>query len=65
MMHENNRKSIENWKAKDYANAYWDYQNNWMFVRNWINSFMPEEIADIGEADEFLQICKNFHELGF
>lgn len=42
MMHENNRKAIENWKAKDYANAYRDYQNNWMFLKNWISSFMPE-----------------------
>ena len=65
MMHENNRKAIENWKAEDYANAYRDYQNNWMLVKNWISSFMPEEIADIEEEDEFYKICKNFHELGF
>ena len=65
MMHENNRKAIENWKAKDYANAYRDYQNNWMFVKNWISSFMPEEITDIEEEYDFYKICKNFHGLGF
>lgn len=64
MMHENNRKVIENWKAEDYANAYRDYINKWFSVEFWFSSFMPEE-ATMETVQAFRQTCKNFHELGF
>lgn len=64
MLHENNQKAIAQWQAKDYANAYRDYMNNWLDMENWFSSFMPED-ATMDEVLGFRTICAKFHELGF
>lgn len=64
MLHENNQKAIAQWQAKDYANAYRDYQNNFMLVVNWFSDFMPET-QDNDSIYEFYKVCEKFHEMGF
>lgn len=63
-LHENNQKAIAQWTAKDYANAYRDYVNNWLSVENWFSSFMPEPAA-LDDMLEFRIVCARFQDLGF
>lgn len=63
MMHESNKKAIENWTAKRYAGMYRLYVNESYQLIDWYSLFMPEW-AD-GKENEFLQVCRNFHNLGF
>ena len=64
MMHENNRKTITNWKPENFAEAYRDYMNNWACIAFWMSSYMPEEFKD-EEMYDFYEVCKKFHNLGF
>ena len=65
MMHKNNRKAIENFTPKQLAELYRDYQNNWMFIKSWYSSFMPEEEPSDAWAYDFYHVCEKFHEMGF